>query len=47
MFEKAKVAVVPGLRQWFGPGADGYIRLSFATSSEILMEAINRIEGAL
>lgn len=47
MFEKAKVAVVPGLRQWFGPGADGYIRISFATSSEILTEAINRIEKAL
>lgn len=47
MFEKAKVAVVPGLRQWFGPGADGYVRLSFATSSEILTEAINRIESAL
>jgi aspartate/methionine/tyrosine aminotransferase len=47
MFEKAKVAVVPGLRQWFGPGADGYIRLSFATSYEILTEAINRIELAL
>lgn len=47
MFEEAKVAVVPGLRQWFGPGADGYIRLSFATSSEILTEAINRIDKAL
>lgn len=47
MFEKAKVAVVPGLSQWFGPGADGYVRLSFATSSEILTEAMNRIDSSL
>jgi aminotransferase len=26
LFEKAKVAVVPGLKQWFGDGAEGYIR---------------------
>ena len=43
MFQEAKVALVPGLPQWFGPGAEGYVRLSFATSSEILEEAMNRI----
>jgi aspartate/methionine/tyrosine aminotransferase len=47
MFEKAKVAVVPGLSKWFGPGAEGYIRISFATSSDILNEALNRIEKQL
>jgi bifunctional pyridoxal-dependent enzyme with beta-cystathionase and maltose regulon repressor activities len=44
MFEEAKVALVPGLSQWFGPGAEGYVRLSFATSFDILDEALNRIE---
>jgi aspartate/methionine/tyrosine aminotransferase len=47
MFEDAKVALVPGLSQWFGPGAEGYVRLSFATSFEILNEALNRIERNL
>ncbi len=44
LFEKAQVAVVPGLKQWFGDGAEGYIRLSFATSEEILGDALQRIK---
>lgn len=47
ILEKAKVAVVPGLSKWFGPGAEGFIRISFATSSDILNDALNRIEKAL
>ena len=47
MLEKAKVLVVPGLSQWFGPGAEGYVRISFATSEEVITEALNRIETAL
>ncbi|WP_353480653.1 pyridoxal phosphate-dependent aminotransferase [Haliscomenobacter sp.] len=47
LLEKAKVAVVPGLAQWFGEGAEGYIRLSFATSAEILEEALFRINKNL
>lgn len=47
MLEQAKVAVVPGLTKWFGPGAEGYVRISFATSSDILIEALNRIEENL
>ncbi len=43
LFDRAKVAVVPGLPEWFGPGAEGYIRLSFATSREILDDALHRI----
>jgi len=43
LFDRAKVAVVPGLPEWFGPGAAGYIRLSFATSQAILDEALDRI----
>lgn len=47
LFEDAKVAVVPGLKQWFGEGAEGYIRLSFATSEVILKEALARIQAVL
>ncbi|NDC41167.1 MAG: aminotransferase class I/II-fold pyridoxal phosphate-dependent enzyme, partial [Chitinophagia bacterium] len=47
LMEKAKVRVVPGLAQWFGPGAEGYIRLSFATSPEILGDAISRIKSTI
>lgn len=42
-----KVAVVPGLPQWFGNGAEGYIRLSFATSASILTEALDRMKNTL
>ena len=42
-----KVEVVPGLKQWFGDGAEGYIRISFATSHEILTEAMNRIKKVM
>lgn len=44
LLQEAKVAVVPGLKQWFGEGAEGHIRMSFATSEEILREALFRIK---
>jgi aspartate/methionine/tyrosine aminotransferase len=44
---KARVAVVPGLPRWFGPGADGHIRISFATSKEVLEEAFQRMERVM
>jgi len=47
LLKNAKVAVVPGLPKWFGEGATGHIRISFATSEEVLNEALNRIEKAL
>lgn len=47
LLEEAKVAIVPGLKQWFGEGADNYIRLSFATSEAILRDALNRIKKTL
>jgi aspartate/methionine/tyrosine aminotransferase len=47
LLEKAKVSIVPGLNQWFGAGAEGFIRISFATSSEILINALNRIHSTL
>lgn len=47
LLEQAKVAVVPGLKEWFGEGAEGYIRLSFATSAEVLSEALFRIKNTM
>ena len=44
---QAKVAVVPGLPQWFGTEADGYIRLSFATSDVVIQDALNRIQKTI
>jgi len=44
LLDKAKVAVVPGAKEWFGEGAEGFIRMSFATSEEILGEALHNIK---
>jgi len=42
MVEKHKVAMVPG--SIFGENGEGYVRISFATSSANLQEALKRIE---
>lgn len=47
LLEEAKVRVVPGEKQWFGGGAEGYIRMSFATSEEVIREALHRIKQIL
>ncbi len=41
LLEKAEVATVPGVSF----GAEGYLRLSYATSMENLMESVNRIKN--
>jgi aspartate/methionine/tyrosine aminotransferase len=41
---EAQVAFVPGTAKFFGPGAEGYVRICFATSREILAEALDRLE---
>lgn len=46
LIEEAKVAVVPGAARWFGPNAEGHIRICFSTSMEIMEEAMNRMEEA-
>ena len=43
LLENARVAVVPGSAF----GAKGHIRLSFATSMELIKEAVNRINDVL
>ncbi|ASJ17370.1 aromatic amino acid aminotransferase [Thermococcus chitonophagus] len=45
LLEKARVVVIPGTA--FGKNGEGYIRISYATSKEKLIEAMDRIEGAL
>jgi aspartate/methionine/tyrosine aminotransferase len=47
LLNKAKVAVVPGLPKWFGTEAEGYIRLSFATSEKLINEAMDRIQKTI
>jgi aspartate/methionine/tyrosine aminotransferase len=42
--EQARVALVPGLPRWFGPGSKGHVRICFATSRRILTEAFDRME---
>ena len=44
---EARVALVPGTVEWFGPGAAGHVRISIATSRGILEEALNRLARAL
>lgn len=47
LLQEAKVAVVPGMKKWFGEGAEGYIRISFATSEDMLMQAFSNINSAM
>jgi len=42
LFNKAKVLVVPGTE--FGKHGEGYVRLSYATSYDKIVKAMNRIE---
>lgn len=42
LLNEAKVTVVPGSA--FGPGGEGHVRLNFATSAELISEAMERIE---
>jgi aspartate aminotransferase len=45
LLTEAGVAVTPGAA--FGPGGEGHIRLSFATSTEIIDDALRRMAAAL
>lgn len=42
-----RVAVVPGSPRFFGPGAAGHLRISFATSRAILDEGLDRLSAGL
>lgn len=43
--EQAKIALVPG--DVFGPGGEGYLRMSFAASYESIVEGCARLKAAL
>ncbi len=45
LIEKAKVAVIPGTE--FGPYGEGYVRCSFATDYDKIVEAMDRVEREL
>lgn len=45
LLEEAKVAVTPGID--FGPGAEGYIRISYACTMEDLLEGLSRLKRFL
>ena len=45
--EHARVALVPGAPRWFGPGASGHLRISFATSRRILQQAFDRMDPVI
>ena len=45
VLNEAKVAVVPGTA--FGESGEGFVRASFSTSYENLVEAADRIEAAI
>jgi aspartate/methionine/tyrosine aminotransferase/2-polyprenyl-6-methoxyphenol hydroxylase-like FAD-dependent oxidoreductase len=47
LLERHDVAVVPGSQAFFGPGAAGHMRISFATSRGILHEGLDRIAAGL
>ena len=43
--EQAKIALVPG--DVFGPGGEGYLRMSFAASYESIVEGCARLKTAV
>jgi len=45
ILEEASVAVTPGVD--FGPGGEGFIRISYANSLENIEEGMNRLQGFL
>ena len=47
MQREQKVALIPGTAEFFGPGGEGFVRLSYATSRGILSEALDRMEEGL
>ncbi|HEV2990670.1 MAG TPA: pyridoxal phosphate-dependent aminotransferase [Candidatus Angelobacter sp.] len=47
LHREARVALVPGAPRWFGPGAQGHVRICFATSRAILKEAFDRMDAVI
>ncbi len=47
LLDQNRVAVVPGAARWFGPGAEGHLRICFSTSEGILREGLGRLAAGL
>jgi aspartate aminotransferase/aminotransferase len=45
LLENAKIALVPG--DVFGPGGEGYLRLSFAASYDSIVEGCQKLKEAV
>lgn len=45
--EKVQLALVSGGEKFFGANSEGYVRICFATSFEILEEGLNRLEKGI
>jgi aspartate/methionine/tyrosine aminotransferase len=45
MLEKAGIALCPG--NYFGKGGEGYVRLCFATSQDIIVRGMERMRKTL
>lgn len=45
MLKEQDIALVPGTPRFFGPGGEGHVRLSYATSRELLAQAADRFEA--
>ena len=45
ILREARVSLNEGV--WFGPGGEGFVRINFACARSTLVEALERIEGAL
>ena len=45
ILREARVGLNEGV--WFGPGGEGFVRINFACARSTLVEALERIEGAL
>jgi aspartate/methionine/tyrosine aminotransferase len=43
LHEEARVALVPGGKDWFEAASEGHVRICYATSRDILGEAFNRL----
>ena len=44
---EANLALVPGTAKFFGPGAEGHVRICLATSHTVLAEGMDRLERGL
>lgn len=45
LLQQQKLALTPGSAKFFGPGAEGRVRLCYATSREVLKEGLDRLEA--